>query len=322
MRPFGAQPGQNPTPMLQPRHGFAGELTIPRTMRREPADPGVGRCDLVVARRGLIRDAVDRAFSGARGRAGHRFDHVPRAFGIGDPVLVEIIRASRNAARAFAGIDHAGIAAVNKLVEMVLRLTGTARVTDQVLRQLRVLDAVLFLPALTERAAVEADDRGVTEVGIDAVKAGGVGDRDIDVVGPGHRLGNHDLLFLGWIHVALAAHDQLGALHGAVAPDLRKIAVVADDQADLHALRTVGDIGAIAGIPAFDRHPRHDLAILLHDLTLVVHQDQSVVGRLVRMLLVALAGQREHAPHLRLAAGLGKDRGLFARYRAGGLVHL
>ena len=177
-------------------------------------------------------------------------------------------------------------------------------------------------PHLAEGAAVEADDRGVAEVGIDAVEAGGIGDRDIDIVGPGHRLGDQHLLFLGRIHVALAAHDQLGALHGAVTPDLREIAVVADDQADLHALRAVGDIGAIAGIPAFDRHPRHDLAVLLHDLALVVHQDQGVVGRLVRMLLVALAGEREHAPDLGLAAGLGEDLGLVTRHRRGGLVHL
>src|SRR6266702_4137549 len=170
MRPFGAQPKQNPAAMLQPRHGFARRSYHSAQDIAYASRTGCRRNDLVVARRGLIRDAVDRAFSGARGRAGHRFDHVPRALGIGDPVLVEIIRASRNAARAFAGIDHAGIAAGNKLVDMVLRLTGTARVTDQVLRQLRVLDAVLFLPALTERAAVEADDRGVTEVGIDAVK--------------------------------------------------------------------------------------------------------------------------------------------------------
>ena len=211
---------------------------------------------------------------------------------------------------------------MQQLVEVVLRLAGAARVADQGLRELRVLDAVLLLAAFAQRAAVEADDRGVAEVGIDAVEAGGIGDRDIDVVGPGHRLGDQDLLFLGRIHVALAAHDQLGALHGAVAPDLRKVAVVADDQADLQALRAVGDIGAVAGIPAFDRHPRHDLAVLLDDLALVVHQDQGVVRRLVRMLLVALAGQREHAPDLGLAAGFGEDLGLLARHRAGGLVHL
>src|SRR6202040_3322248 len=149
-----------------------------------------------------------------------------------------------------------------------------------------------------------------------------IGDRDINIVGPGHRLGNEDLLFLGWIHVTLTAHDQLGTLHGTVAPDFRKVAVVANDQTDLHALRTFGNIGAIAGIPAFDRYPRHDLAVFLDDLALVVHQDQGVVRRLVRVLLVALAGEREHAPDLGLAAGFGEDVGLGTRDRRGGLVHL
>src|SRR4029450_4633215 len=107
-----------------------------------------------------------------------------------------------------------------------------------------------------------------TEIGIDAVKPRRIGNRNIDIVGPGHRLGNHDLLLLGGIHVALATHDQLGALHGAIAPDFRIVAVIADDQADPQAFRTIGDIGAVAGIPALDRHPRHDLAVLLHDLAL------------------------------------------------------
>ena len=277
---------------------------------------------LVVARRRLIRNAVDRAFVGPDRRPGHRLDHFARAFGIVDPFLVEVVGAGRDALRAFAGIDHAGIAAMQQLEEMVLRLAVAARIADQALRQSRVLDAVFLLAGLAQRAAVEADDRGVAEVGIDAVEAGGIGDRDIDIVGPGHRLGNQDLLFLGRIHVALAAHDQFGALHGAVAPDFRKVAVVADDQADLQTFRAFGHVGAIAGIPAFDRHPRHDLAVLLDDLALVVHQDQGVVRRLVRMLLVALAGEREHAPDFCLAAGFGKDFRLGTRDLRGGLVHL
>src|ERR1700681_3813652 len=50
----------------------------------------------------LIRDAVDRAFVRARGRTGHRLDHFARTFGIGDPILVEIVGAGRDATRAFA----------------------------------------------------------------------------------------------------------------------------------------------------------------------------------------------------------------------------
>src|SRR5260370_26104337 len=97
------------------------------------------------------------------------------------------------------GIDAGSYAPMDQVVEMVLRLAGAAGVADQILRQLRILDAVFLLAGLAERAAVEADDRGVTEIGIDAVEARGVGDRDIDIVGPGHRLGNQDLLFLGRI---------------------------------------------------------------------------------------------------------------------------
>lgn len=45
------------------------------------------------------------------------------------------------------------------------------------------------------------------------------------------------LLLLGGVHVPLAADDQLGALHRAVAPDLGVVAVVADDERDLEPLR-------------------------------------------------------------------------------------
>ena len=55
-----------------------------------------------------------------------------------------------------------------------VRLTVAARIADQALRQSRVLDAVFLLAGLVQRAAVEADDRGVTETGIDVVEAGGV----------------------------------------------------------------------------------------------------------------------------------------------------
>jgi hypothetical protein len=223
---------------------------------------------------------------------------------------------------AFARVDLAGVAAVQQLEQVVLRLAVLAEVADQALGQRGVLDAHVLLAAFAQRAAVEADDGRVAEVAVHAVEAGGVGHRHVGVVGEGHRLADQDLLLLGRVHVALAADDQLGALHGAVAPDLGIVAVVADDQADLQALGPVADVGAVAGVPALHRHPRHDLAVLLHDLALVVHQDERVVRRLVRMLLVPLAGEREHAPHLGLAAGGGEDLGLLARHAGGRVVHL
>ena len=45
-------------------------------------------------------------------------------------------------------------------------------------------------------------------------------------------------------------------------------------------------------------------------------------GALFGMLLVPLAGEREDAPHLGLAAGLGEDLGLLAGDGRGGVVHL
>src|SRR2546425_6932425 len=103
----------------------------------------------------------------------------------------------------------------------------------------------------------------MSKVGINTVPAAGVRHGDINVVHPGHALGHHHLLLLGRVHVALAADDQLGPAHGAVAPDLGIVAVVADDQADLEPFGTVRHIGAVAGIPALDGAPRHDLAVLL-----------------------------------------------------------
>ncbi len=204
---------------------------------------------------------------------------------------------------------------------MVLRLHVLARVANQAGGELRVLHAHVFLAAFAQRAAVKANDGGMAEIGVDAVEAGGIGHRHVDVVHPRHGLGHHDLLVLGGVHIALAAHDQFGAAHGAIAPDLRIIAVVADDEADLQAFGTFRYIGAVARVPALYRHPRHDLAVLLHDLALVVHQDERVVRRLVRMLFMALSRQREHAPHVGLAAGIGEHRGLFARNRRRGFVH-
>src|ERR1700691_5187232 len=164
---------------------------------------------------------------------------------------------------------------------MVFGLAILACIADQHFGELGVVDAVFFLAGLAERAAVKADDRRMTEIGIDAIETGGIGHGHIDVVGPRHRFRHHHLLILGRIHVALAADDQLGPLHGAVAPDLGIIAVITDDERYLEPLGSVGNVGAIAGIPALDRHAGHDLAIFLHYLVLVVHQDEGVVGCLL-----------------------------------------
>src|SRR5690606_19651101 len=255
-------------------------------------------------------------------RTGQLLDVVARLLGVHHPGAVELERAVGHPAVAVTGVVDAGVPAVQQLEQVVLRLVVGARVANLRDRQLGVLDAHLLLAAFAEGTAVEADDRGMPEVAVDATEAGGIGHRHVAVVGPGHALGHQHLLVLGRVHVALAAHDQLGALHRAVAPDFRVVAVVADDQAELQALGTFADVGAVARVPALDGAPGDALAVLLADLALVVDQYQGVVGRLVRMLLVALAGQREDPPGLRLATGGGEDRGFLAGNGGGGRHHL
>src|SRR5690606_38292440 len=243
-----------------------------------------------------MRQLAHWAVGHAYGAAGQFLDILLGLLRVHHPGAIELERAVGHPAVAVTGVVDAGVPAVQQLEQVVLRLVVGARVADLRDRQLGVLDAHLLLAAFAEGAAVEADDRGMPEVAVDATEAGGIGHRHVAVVGPGHALGHQHLLVLGRVHVALAADDQLGALHRAVAPDLRVIAVVADDQADLHALRAFGDVGAVARVPALDRAPGDAVAVFLTDLALVVGQHQRVVGRVVRVLLVALAGQRDDAP--------------------------
>src|SRR6266481_2227077 len=95
----------------------------------------------------LVRDALDRALLRTDRASRKRLDHLPRALGVGDPFGIEFIRTGRHAAIAVARVDHAGVAAVDQLEEMVLRLAGLARVADQRLGALGVLNAVVFLAA-------------------------------------------------------------------------------------------------------------------------------------------------------------------------------
>src|SRR5882724_6495758 len=200
----------------------------------------------------LVRNSLDRAFLGPDGRSRHRFDHLTGTFRISDPVLVEFVRADGVTAGVLARVEHAGIATVHELEEVILRLHVASGVTYQRHRKLRILYAVLFLATFAKRAAIKADDRRVTEIRVDAVETRCIGDGHIDIVRPCHRLRHDDLLILRRVHIALTADNQLRPPHRAVAPDLREVAVVADDQADLHALRAVGYVGAIAGVPALD----------------------------------------------------------------------
>src|SRR5437868_2469130 len=68
-------------------------------------DRSTMRCGL------LVRDVVHRTFIRPNRRARQRLDHLPRAFWIGDPPLVEVIGTRRDAAVALARADGAGVAA-------------------------------------------------------------------------------------------------------------------------------------------------------------------------------------------------------------------
>src|ERR1700733_1702362 len=136
-------------------------------------------------RRFLVRDAFDRALVGSDGRPGQRLDHGARAFRIGDPLLVEVVWTDRFTADVLAGIDLAGVAAVHQLEQMVLRLHVAPRIADQRLRELGVLNAHVLFAALAQCPAVEADDRRVAEVRINAVEAGRVGYGARNCGGPG-----------------------------------------------------------------------------------------------------------------------------------------
>src|SRR5450830_231289 len=293
-----------------------------RQAARASAPVAQGADASAVARIARVGNALDRAFLGAHHGAREGLDRLLRALGVVHPAAVEVIGAGGHALVAVARVDGAGVATVQQLEQVVLRLAVLAEVADQTGRQGRVLHAVFLFAAFTQGAAVEADQRAVAEVAVNTVPARGIGHRHIGVVGKGHGLADQDLLLLGRVHVALATHDEFGPLHGAVAPDLGVVAVVADDQADLQALGAFAHIGAVAGVPALDRHPGHDLAVLLHDLALVVHEDQGVVGGLVGVLFMLLAGEREHAPDFGLAAGLGKDLGLGTGHGGRRVIHL
>src|SRR5262249_17019791 len=65
----------------------------------------------------LGRNALDRALLGADRRPRELLDHLTRPFRIGDPLVVELVGTGRHATVTVTGIDHAGVAAVQKLEE-------------------------------------------------------------------------------------------------------------------------------------------------------------------------------------------------------------
>lgn len=221
----------------------------------------------------LIWNAFNRTFGRTRSGARDRLDHFLSSFWVVNPFSVELKWASRNTIGAFARIDLSGVASMYELVKVIVRLLILARVADEACRQFGILDAHFFCAAFAKTSAIEAHDGRMTKVRINAIETGGIGHSHIDIVHPRHTLGYHYLLLLSRVHIALATHDQFGPAHCAVPPDFRVVAVIADDQANFHTFGAFRHIGTVPRVPTFDWRPRHDLAILLDNLALVVHQD-------------------------------------------------
>src|SRR5450755_5082673 len=94
--------------------------TRPLPLPRRRKNAGAQASSLGSAMSGdLVWNSLDRSFVGSHGGPGKGFHHFPCSFGIGDPLVVELVGARRDAAVAFAGIDHSGITAVHQLEEMV-----------------------------------------------------------------------------------------------------------------------------------------------------------------------------------------------------------
>ena len=108
-----------------------------------------GSLDIVVVN-GHVSAHVDEdgASGGVRQRRGlHR---AARALRIVDPLAVELERTSRYAVDVLAGIDLARVAAVQQLIEMVLRLHVLAGIAQQADREFGVLNAHLLGPAFAQ----------------------------------------------------------------------------------------------------------------------------------------------------------------------------
>ena len=116
--------------------------------------------------------------------------------------------------------------------------------------------------------------------------------------------------------------NELCSLHCTVAPDLGIVAVVADDHADFHPLRTfTDDCSKITRSPPFNGRPGEQLAVLLNDLAFGVDEHERIVRVLLRMLLVLLASDRKDPPNSSLLACFAEEIGDRSRDRLGSVEH-
>ena len=95
-----------------------------------------------------------------------------------------------------------GITTMQQFEELILRLVVGAGITNARDGKLRVLNAIVFGTAFSERTTITPNHGRMTKIRIDTVKATRVGDSHVDVVTPRHGFAHQDLLFLGGVHVA------------------------------------------------------------------------------------------------------------------------
>mmetsp|Transcript_16441 Transcript_16441/g.41236 ORF Transcript_16441/g.41236 Transcript_16441/m.41236 type:complete len:276 (-) Transcript_16441:147-974(-) len=193
------------------------------------------------------------------------------------------------------------------LEQLVLRLVGSTGVTNPRNRQLCVLDAIVFRAAFAKSSSVGPDNGRMAKVCVDTIKARGVGNCHINLIAPCHSLADLHLLCLCRVHITLWTNNQLGSFHCTISPDFGIVAVVANDHRHLHSFWSVSHEGTkISWCPSLDGSPGQELAILLNNFSLIVDQDQGVVGILVGVIFVLFSGQRKDTPGTGFLAGLAE----------------
>ena len=100
--------------------------------------------------------------------------------------------------------------------ELILRLIIGPGIANATQGKLRILNTIIFRAAFAECTPVGANNGRVSKVGVNTIKATGVGYGHVDLVAPGHGFADQDLLFLGGVHVSLGTNDELGSTHSAV----------------------------------------------------------------------------------------------------------
>src|SRR6516225_11078593 len=103
----------------------------------------------------LVRNAFNRALFCPDRRTRQSLHHGARAFRIGDPFLIEVVRTDCLTSYVLPRIDLARVSAMHKLEQMILRLHVPTSVTDQRLGKLGVLNPHILFSALAQGPTIE-----------------------------------------------------------------------------------------------------------------------------------------------------------------------